>query len=208
MTKNEKGPPTGQSFFDAVRSRRRDGVDMTSSYSETDRTAAAQLVAENYGLLLQLARQQRRRARLRDTMQTHDLLHEALVRLNARRDWASRQHLVRATSLAIRHVIVDRARAKLSAKRGGGALHQSLESSEDILPDYGETPQQLVAIGRALQALEAEHPRWVQLIDARYFAGLSEAECAAALGLSDRTVRREWHAAKKWLATRLEITPG
>lgn len=178
---------------------------MTDSYTEQDRARASALLAENYDLLLGLARRQRRRAKLRDTMQTSDLLHEALVRLGLEKDWSSRNHFVRATNLAIRHVIVDRARAKLSAKRGAGAGHQSLNESEDILLDYGETPQQLVAIGQALGALEAKHPRWVQIIDARYFAGLSEAECAAALGLSERTVRREWQAARLWLAERLEV---
>ncbi|MEO0425575.1 MAG: ECF-type sigma factor [Pseudomonadota bacterium] len=179
---------------------------MNESHSQTDRKAAEDLLAENYDLLLGIARQQRRRARLGDTMQTSDLLHSALTRLDISQNWNSRQHFVRATNLAIRHVIIDRAREKLTAKRGSGASHVRVEDSEDILLDYGETPEQLVAIGQAIDALEAEHPRWVQVIDARYFAGLTEAECASALDLSARTVRREWGDAKKWLADQLGVS--
>jgi RNA polymerase sigma factor (TIGR02999 family) len=178
---------------------------MNTCYSESDRAAAQALLAENYDLLLGLARHQRRRARMGDTMQTSDLLHDALARLDMARDWNSRQHFVRATSLAIRHVIIDRAREKLTAKRGAGASHLRYEDSEDILQDYGETPEQLVAIGQAVATLEAAHPRWVQIIDARYFAGLTETECALAIGLSPRTVRREWHAARQWLASHLGL---
>lgn len=180
---------------------------MRHGYSALDRDMADALLAKDYDLLLNLARSQRRRAHLGDTMQTNDLLHEALTRLDLARDWASRQHFVRAANLAIRHVIIDRAREKLTAKRGAGVGHQRFEDSEDILPDYGETPEQLVAIGEALAALEADHPRWAQIIDARYFAGLDESACAAALGLSPRTVRREWAEAKAWLAERLGLTP-
>ncbi len=178
---------------------------MSESYSATDREAAADLLAENYDLLLRLARQQRRRARLSDTMQTRDLLHSALTRMDMAGEWNSRQHFVRATNLAIRHVIIDRAREKLTAKRGAGNAPLRLEDSEDILADYGETPEQLVAIGQALQDLETDHPRWVQIIDARYFAGLTEEECAQAISLSPRTVRREWGEAKKWLAGQLGL---
>ncbi len=178
---------------------------MSECYSDSDRDAAAALLAENYDLLLGLARQQRRRARLGDTLQTSDLLHDALSRLDMARDWNSRQHFVRATDLAIRHVIIDRAREKLTAKRGAGAGHIRFEDHEDILCDYGETPEQLVAIGQAIATLEHDHPRWVQIIDARYFAGLTETECAAAMGLSPRTVRREWGEARKWLAERLGL---
>ncbi|MEL6189730.1 MAG: ECF-type sigma factor, partial [Myxococcota bacterium] len=156
----DPGSPSFQRLPDPATTGR--ALFVTGTYSETDRATASRLVSENYELLIRLARQQRRRAKLRDTMQTHDLLHEALVRIDGRRDWASRQHFVRATSLAIRHVIIDRARAKLSAKRGGGVCHQSIEDSEDLLSDYGETPQQLVAIGRAVETLEAKHPRWAQ----------------------------------------------
>ncbi|MEO0973512.1 MAG: ECF-type sigma factor, partial [Pseudomonadota bacterium] len=130
------------------------------------------------------------------------------ARLDLARHWNTDEHFVRATNLAIRHVIVDRAREKLTAKRGAGAGHQPLEDSEDILLDYGETPEQLVAIGQAMATLETEHPRWVQIIDARYFAGLTETECAAATGLSPRTVRREWGEARKWLAGQLGLAAG
>lgn len=173
-------------------------------YSAEETALAAQLVVENYETLMQIARTKRRRARLGDTLLTSDLLHESYLKLDGRRQWRSTQHFICAATLAMRHVIVDHARAKLSQKRGEGAPHVSLEDSEHLLPEFTETPQEILAIAELLERLEQQNPRWVRIIDSRYFGGMTEGETAKLLALSERTVRRDWREARDWLAQALE----
>ena len=175
-------------------------------YSDAERSSAEALIAESYPLLLRIARFNRRRARFSDTMATSDVLHESFLRLQGRDDWNSPGHFVRATTLAIRHVIVDHARRKLAAKRGGGEAHVSAHDVEDLVADISESPEQIVKIVELLEQIETQRPRWARIVDARYFAGLSDAECAEALELSERTVRRVWRAAREWLARELVVT--
>jgi DNA-directed RNA polymerase specialized sigma24 family protein len=91
----------------------------------------------------------------------------------------------------------------LTKKRGNGAQSLALDDVEDVLATYNETPEQLLIIDDLLRQMEDEHPRWVRIVDARYFSGMSEAETAAIFGLSERTVRREWKAARDWLETQM-----
>ncbi|MEM9305239.1 MAG: ECF-type sigma factor [Pseudomonadota bacterium] len=175
------------------------------SYTDAERLGAEALIEENYPLLVKIARFNRRRARFSDTMATSDILHESFLRLHGRDDWNSRQHFVRASTLAIRHVIVDHARRKLAAKRGAMAEHLPVEETENLLPDFAESPEQVVKIAALLERVEEERPRWARIVDARYFAGMSEEECAEALDLSARTVRREWAAARVWIAEELGV---
>ena len=179
------------------------------SYGDDERALAAQLVEENYRELIVVARRKRRRAGLSDTMSTVDLLHESLIRLNGRTDWQSDNHFIRAAALAMRHVIVDHARKKLTAKRGSGARAINLEDAEPFLPEFSETPEQIVGISELLAKLETANPRWMRIVDARYFGGLTETETAEVLGLSERTVRRDWAEVRGWIAEQLDLSePG
>ncbi len=177
-----------------------------AGYSPEETALAEQLVVENYETLVQIARTKRRRARLGDTLLTTDLLHESYLKLNGQRLWRSSQHFICAATLAMRHVIVDYARAKLSQKRGQGAVHVSLEDSEHLLPEFSERPEEILAIAELLERLAGENPRWVRIIDSRYFGGMTEAETAKLLSLSERTVRRDWREARAWLATQLGVS--
>lgn len=112
---------------------------------------------------------------------------------------------MRTASLAMRQVIVDHARARLTDKRGGGQSTASLEEAEQFNAEFSETPEQIIAIADLLERLEQENPRWMRIVDARYFAGMTEDETAEALGLSTRTVRRDWRAARDWLAHALGV---
>lgn len=179
------------------------GDEALERYRPDEREVAEGLMESAYDTLLGLARTRRRRADVGDTMLTSDLLHESFLKLSGSTVWQSQEHFLRTASLAMRQVIVDHARARLTAKRGSGRANVPLEGSEALLPEFGETPEQLVAIGQLLERLEEENPRWLRVVDARYFAGMTEAETAAALGLSERTVRREWRAARDWLAEQL-----
>lgn len=171
------------------------------SYSDEEKTLAAQLVTENYDSLIRIARQRRRRAGVGDTMRTEDIVHESFRKLDGDQHFVDSEHFMHAATLAMRHIIVDYARKKLAVKRGGGQSHA--ETDVDELPEYSESPEELAAIGDLLERLEQENPRWMRIVDARYFAGMTEQETAALLGVSDRTVRRDWSDAREWLAERI-----
>lgn len=170
-------------------------------YDGVERDIAAQLFAQHYDALANIARSRRRRSNAADTMMTEDILHESFLKLGQAKTWRDDNHFLCAASLAIRHVIVDYARRKLTDKR----KHERSEDPEavDRLVEYGESPEELVAIGDLMEQLETAHPRWARIVDARYFAGMTEEETAAMLGVSDRTVRRDWTDARGWLAERV-----
>lgn len=179
-----------------------------AAYSPEQRTLARDLMTEHYDTLLQVARSKRRRARLGETLATVDLLHESLLRFDGAREWSSSEHFVRAVVLAMRCVIVDYARRRTAAKRGGGARHVGYDEAEPFLPEFSETPEELVAIAELLAKLGEVNARWLEVVDARYFGGMTEDEAAGALGRSSRTVRRDWSAARAWLAEQLGVPGG
>ena len=177
------------------------GVDLAGRYEDADRQLASELVEKHYDELILVARRRRRRSKVGETMLTEDVLHEGLVKLGTKRDFNDSSHFMATASLAIRHVIVDYARQKLSAKRNAEARDE--DADIELLPEYGETPEELVAIGTLMEQLERVNPRWARITDARYFAGLTEEETAELLGVTSRTIRRDWAAAKAWLGERM-----
>ena len=174
-------------------------------YQPDERQVAEGLFERNYDTLLTLARNRRKRAGFGDTLQTSDVLHESFLKLTGRTIWQSQEHFLKTASLAMRQVVVDHARRKLAAKRGGGATGIPIDQAEALLPEFGETPEQILQIADLLARLEETNARWMRVVDARYFSGLTEEETAQALGLSTRTVRRDWKAARAWLAQEMEI---
>ena len=177
-----------------------DGI---GGYAEDEIEIAEGLAQAGYDALLTLARNRRRRAGFSDTMLTEDVLHESFLKLSGRTVWQSQEHFLRTASLAMRQVVVDHARRKLADKRGGGQADARLDDAADLVAGFGETPEQIVIIDDLLRKMAQENPRWPRIVDARYFAGLTEEETAALLGLSERTVRRDWKAARAWLAERM-----
>ncbi|MEM6826473.1 MAG: ECF-type sigma factor [Pseudomonadota bacterium] len=177
------------------------GDDTQIQYDEVERDVAAVLFTQHYDDLANLARARRRRSKAADTMMTEDILHDSFLKLGQEKVWRDDKHFLCAASLAIRHVIIDYARRKLSAKRS----HERVGDPEDVhnLVEYGESPEELVAIGNLMEQLEEARPRWARIVDARYFAGMTEDEAADMLGVSSRTVRRDWTDARSWLAQRM-----
>ncbi|MCP5396102.1 MAG: sigma-70 family RNA polymerase sigma factor [Sphingomonadaceae bacterium] len=169
-----------------------------SRYSEREKLVAEQLVRDHHADLLAIARSRRRRSRMTDTLMTHDVLHEAYMKVHGTGGYRSVSHFLAVASLAIRQVIVDHARKKLARKR-------TTNDDQLFLPEFGESPDQLVAIAQLLERLGEENPRWLRIVDARYFAGMTEQETALLLGLSDRTVRRDWTSARAWLSDKLTM---
>lgn len=141
------------------------------------------------------------------TLQPTALVHEAFVRLVAidSPDWKGRQHFFRTAARAMRFILVDQARRKSSAKHGARI---SDEDPEQLTLGLGTPPDELLALHEALEDLERRSSRQAQIIELRYFGGLSEAEVAEILGLSRPSVAREWRYARYWLYQRISGSRG
>ena len=161
------------------------------------------LVPLVYADLRRLARAQRRRVSAAgNTLDTTGLVHEAYARLvdAARVNWHDRGHFLAVAAKVMRHILVDYARARGRLKRGGDRQVETLE--EDMLA-VARDAERLLDIDRALERLVHVDPRLVRLVECRFFAGLSERETADALGLSVRTVQRDWLRARAVLRREL-----
>ncbi len=159
------------------------------------------LTEELYASLKRLARAQRGRLRVGETMQTTALVSEAYLKLSRQSGWKSRDHFLNTAARVMRQVLVDYARAHLTAKRGGW---RDEESIDDVAALLGEPAPQVLGIDGALVRLEQVDPRLARIVECRFFAGYSDGETARLLGLSTRTVQRDWLKAKAWLYQELE----
>jgi RNA polymerase sigma factor (TIGR02999 family) len=132
---------------------------------------------------------------------TTTLVHEAYLRLlgpaASSLEWNDRGHFFAVAARAMRFVLVDEARRRLSHKRDG--VDTRAEIPEDHIDPTGQPPEDVLAVHGALERLAKIHPRYEQLVEMRYFAGLSVDETAEALGVSRPTVVRDWRAARTWL---------
>ncbi len=166
--------------------------------------SAEQLAPLLYPELKRAAHGIRARVSANSTLQTTALINEAYLKLARGSQWQSRHHFLAAAAVAMRHVLVDQARARMRQRRGEGAAHVSLDeawSPADSLEGSGWTAPDDVcaAVGDALQALAQVEPRLARVVECRYFAGYTDEETAAILGLTTRTVRRDWVKARSWL---------
>ncbi len=180
-------------------------ADVTSllvAWSEGDDGALAQLVPQVYAELRRLAHHHMRGERPGRTLQTTALVNEAYLRLvdTRRVRWQSRAHFLGVAAQAMRRVLVDAARARGARKRGGAEPPVSLDDGLLAAPERSAS---LVALDDALTALAEVDPRKSQVVELRYFAGLSVAETAAVMGVSPETVQRDWRVAKAWLLREL-----
>lgn len=157
---------------------------------------ADELVAVLYRDLRRLARYSRGRLSAGQTMQTTALVHEAYLKLRSAPAFADRQHFLRSAAVAMRHILINLARDARADKRGAGAPHVNLDDAPALAIDDAA---RLLEIDDALQRLGAASERLAQVVECRFFAGYSEEETALALGLSERTVRRDWIKARAWL---------
>lgn len=160
------------------------------------RELAHELVPAFYEDLRQLARRERNKVGPAPTMQTTALVHEAYLKLRNARTWSDDRHFFCAAALAMRHALINHAKARVSDKRGGGAEHISLTQSDALDIDGDES---LLALDDALITLSQQQPRLARVVECRYFGGYNEMETASALGISERTVQRDWMLAKAWL---------
>lgn len=151
-----------------------------------------------YDELRRLARRNLRRESADISIQTIELINEAYLKLVDQResDWQNRAHFFAVAARVIRNVLIDRARARQFAKRGGGARKVS---TDEILIAAPERDVKLIDLHEALITLSALDERKSRIVELRYFGGLSVAETAEVLGISGITVKREWLKAKAWL---------
>src|SRR5262245_29942125 len=173
------------------------------AWSNGDRTAFDKLVPLVYQELRQMAKRYMDRQQASHTLQPTALIHEAYLRLVDRQaevQWQNRAHFFGVAAKVMRHVLVDHARTRQAAKRGGEACLVSLDETAIAA---AERPGDLVALDDALQALAAFDPRKSQVVELRYFGGLTVPETAEVLKVSEETVARDWRLARAWLLREL-----
>lgn len=172
------------------------------AYRQGDESAFDELVPLVYDDLRRIARQQLARLRPGATLDTTALVHEAYLKLVDRRlaELADRDHFLAIAARAMRDLLVDEARRRGAAKRGGARPPVSLDR---VTLGVDEQIDTLLAIDRALTRLGALAPRLTRVFECRYFAGLSEEETARSLDLPLRTVQRDWMKSKAWLRREL-----
>jgi RNA polymerase sigma factor (TIGR02999 family) len=172
-----------------------------------DADAFSRLVPLLYDELRRIARGRLRRERDGHTLQATEIVHEAFLKLAAseRVDWTSRSHFFAVASRAMRQVLIDHAVRRGAAKRGSGAGAVTLD---DQAAATQRPLDEIIELDRALARLEAVDARQARVVECRYFGGLSIEETAAALGLSEATVSRDWAFARAWLHDRLVAAPS
>jgi RNA polymerase sigma factor (TIGR02999 family) len=165
----------------------------------------AELLAELYRELRRLAGAQLARLRPGQTLQPTALVHEAWLKLAGEGDpgWNGRAHFYGAAARAMREILIDHVRRRTADKRGGGHAPLRLETGAELAAEAGAPLEDVLAIDRALSALERDHPRPAQIVALRYFGGLTMEEAAAALGVTTRTAERDWRLARALLARAL-----
>ena len=181
---------------------------LLNAAGEGDSKAASELLPVVYGELRRLASQRIAHEPAGLTLQPTALVHEAYLRLIKDADvrWNGRNHFFSAAAIAMRRILVERARAVAGPKRGGGRKRVDLDAADaagaagvGAGPDNPAAVIDWLALDEALAQLEREDPRLAEVVMLRFFAGLSVEKTAEVLGISDRQVKREWAVARAWL---------
>jgi RNA polymerase sigma factor (TIGR02999 family) len=180
-----------------------DITQLLRAWNDGDQAALNQLVPLVEGELHRLARAYMRRERHGHTLQATALVNEVFLRLGQRTDgnWRDRAHFVGIAARLMRQVLVDYARSRGYHKRGGGAHRVPLD---EALLATSEPAVDVLAVDRALHAFSQVDARKSQVVELRFFGGLTVEETAEVLGISPETVKRDWRIAKLWLSRELQ----
>src|SRR5579863_1646972 len=171
---------------------------LLAAWSKGDPDALNKVIPLVYAELHRIARRAWSQQPHNNTLQPTALINEAYLKLanveNA--TFQDRCHFFAVASSAMRQILVNHAKSRLTSKRGGGLVNVSLD---DVQPAVHQEAAEIVALHEALQALHAVDPRKSRVVEMRYFGGLSVEETAEAMGVSVRTVNRDWRLARSWL---------
>jgi RNA polymerase sigma factor (TIGR02999 family) len=175
----------------------KDVTQLLVDWGNGDRAALDELTPLVYHELRRLASRYMRREGPGHTLQPSALVNEAFLRLVDQRDvrWQSRAHFFGVAAQLMRRVLIDCARKRTSGKRGGGTLRVSVSEAAGVARQASE----MIALDRALNDLAEMDPRKGRIVEMKFFGGLTTEEVASVLGVTPRTVEREWRAAKAWL---------
>jgi RNA polymerase sigma factor (TIGR02999 family) len=176
--------------------------DMLLASQHGDQDAAARLLPLVYDELRKLAQTRMARLPPGETIQPTALVHEAYLRLLGKSDLhvENQRHFFFVAARAMRDILVERARSKAGPKRGGNRQRVPMRDAVDA---GAAVPEEVLAVHEALAELEKEDPLKAQIVNLRYFTGMSIAETTHVLGISERTLHRHWRFIKAWLKTRL-----
>ncbi len=176
--------------------------ELLAAIGQGDDRAMSELIALIYPQLKRLAHFQLAGERPNHTLNTTAIVHEAYVRMaSGNEGWADRKHFLRAAATVMRHLLVDHARKRNAAKRGEGKDAMPLDENRLVTEDDTVA---VLALDNAIKEIAAINPRFEQIIECRYFAGLSVAETAEALGMAVRTVERDWQRARVYLTRAMD----
>jgi len=181
-----------------------DVTPLLSAIEQGDPSAAEALLPLVYDELRRLAAQQISQERPGQTLDATSLVHEAYLRLvdvDGEDHWNGRRHFIAAAAQAMRRILVERARARSSLKRGGGLERVILDEPAIVSPERADD---LLALDEALTRLAAVEPQAAELVNFRYFGGQTMSTSAELLGLSLRSTHRLWAYAKAWLLQELK----
>ena len=184
-----------------------DVTQLLNAIDAGDPKAADQLLPLVYEELRKLASARMAREKPGQTLQATALVHEAWLRLAApeeQRAWNSRGHFFCAAAEAMRRILIERARRRIAAKRGGGAVRVDLDEMD--IPSPSADDDQLLAMNEALEKFAALDPRKAGLVKMRYFVGMSFEEASAALGIAVPTAKQWWAYARAWLRVEMSGT--
>ncbi len=178
-------------------------ADVLSELRNRKHGALEQLVPLVYDELRVIAHRQLASQARGGTLSTTALVHEAYLKLvdQSHADWRDRAHFLAVASLAMRHVLVDRAKARTTLKRGGTRRRITLDDAHIAVDDQ---PDALLQLDEAMNRLADLQPRLARVVECRFFGGLTEEEIAEALGITVRTVQRDWAKARMLLQRELE----
>jgi len=171
-------------------------------WSSGNEAALNELIPLVEAELHHLARQYMSRERAGHTLQTTALVNEAYLRLAQVNDvrWQNRAHFFAIAARIMRRIMIEHARKRQQLKRGGGALRITLDEGA-IIAD--ERSAELLALDEALEVLTVKYPRKAQVVELRFFGGLTNVEVATVLKVDERTVKRDWEFARAWLHQRI-----
>jgi RNA polymerase sigma factor (TIGR02999 family) len=175
------------------------------AWGRGDETARERMLPLVYDELRRLAATYLRRERPGHTLQPTALVHEAFVRLIDQRqvDWTNRAQFIGVAAMMMRRILVNHARDRVAAKRGGGAEHVALTLAGDRI---GEPEVEILHLHDSLDRLASLDPRKSQIVELKFFGGLTLEEIAATMSLSRATVERDWRFARAWLRRNLSVT--